>query len=398
MTTTRRHLTLLASLAMGASAWAAVGGAASATTEPPDDTAATPADTAAAADTAVAATDDSSAATDAAPADDLTIGFVTHVVGNPFIQQIIDAAEFAAEDLGVGIEVTGPAGGDADAQLTAAQNVVSAGADGLAVSVPGESMANGLNDIVESGVPVVQFNLLSTSVDAPYVGERSTESGRILGQQVLEILGGTEATGQVIIGNCFPGFPVLENRATGVQEALADAPGLEILGPFDVTVDPASNYAAWEALLAANPDAVALIGLCAPDLASLGPLQEANPDSDFVAGGYDLTEDNLAAIQDGFADVAIGQTPFMQGYLPVYMLVDALRNGVELDLSFVDAGTEVVTADRVIEPFGLPEITFDELLELAASPEAAREYYQPLVDGVIAEWQDSVEPIEAESE
>ncbi|MDF2733260.1 MAG: ribose transport system substrate-binding protein [Desertimonas sp.] len=375
MTTTRRHAAVLTSLAAAAAMW--VSGAAAGTTVPPDDTA---------------------GAAGSTPDDDLTIGFVTHVVGNPFIQQIIDAAEFAAEDLGVAIEVTGPAGGDADAQLTAAQNVVSAGADGLAVSVPGESMANGLNEIIESGVPVVQFNLLSTSVDAPYVGERSVESGRILGGQVLEMLGGAEATGQVILGNCFPGFPVLENRAVGVQEALAEAPGLEILGPFDVTVEAASNYAAWESLLAANPEAVALIGLCAPDLASLGPLQEANPDIDFIAGGYDLTEDNLAAIQDGFADVAIGQTPFMQGYLPVYMLVDALRNGTELELSFVDAGTEIVTADRVIEPFGLPEITFDELLELAASPDAAREYYQPLVDGVIADWQEHVEPIEAESE
>jgi ABC-type sugar transport system substrate-binding protein len=387
MSRNRRHGPLLA-FAVAATVSFAVAPAAMATgtTEPPEGT------------SAATQPSEGSTAAAATPDDDLTIGFVTHVVGNPFIQQIIDAAEFAAEDLGVGIEVTGPAGGDADAQLTAAQNVVSAGADGLAVSVPGESMANGLNEIVDSGVPVVQFNLLSTSVNAPYVGEKSTESGRILGGQVLELLGGPEATGQVIIGNCFPGFPVLENRATGVQEALAEAPGLEILGPFDVTVDPASNYAAWESLLAANPEAVALIGLCAPDLASLGPLQEANPDSDFVAGGYDLTEDNLAAIQDGFADVAIGQTPFMQGYLPVYMLVDALRNGTELDLSFIDAGTEIVTADRVIEPFGLPELTFDELLELAASPEAAREYYQPLVDGVIANWQDSLEPIEAESE
>ena len=329
MTTTRRNAAVLAAAALTAT-W--VTGAAAATTVPPDDSAAADA----------SAPVDSAAAGASTPDDDLTIGFVTHVVGNPFIQQIIDAAEFAAEDLGVAIEVTGPAGGDADAQLTAAQNVVSAGADGLAVSVPGESMANGLNDIVDSGVPVVQFNLLSTSVNAPYVGERSTESGRLLGGQVLELLGGAEATGQVIIGNCFPGFPVLENRAVGVQEALAEAPGLEILGPFDVTVDPASNYAAWESLLAANPEAVALIGLCAPDLASLGPLQEANPDSDFIAGGYDLTEDNLAAIQDGFADVAIGQTPFMQGYLPVYMLVDALRNGTELELSFIDAGTEIV--------------------------------------------------------
>jgi hypothetical protein len=82
----------------------------------------------------------------------------------------------------------------------------------------------------------------------------------------------------------------------------------------------------------------------------------------------------------------------------VYMLVDALRNGTELDPSFIDSGTEIITGDRVIEPYGLPELTFDELLEIAASPEAAREYYQPLVDGVIAEWPDHVEPIEAESE
>jgi ribose transport system substrate-binding protein len=376
MSITRRRGPLLA-LAVGATVSFAAAPAAMATgtTEPP-------------ADTAGATT----------PDDDLTIGFVTHVVGNPFIGQIIDAAEFAAEDLGVAIEVTGPPGGEADEQLTLAEGLVSSGVDGLATSVPAESMANGLNDIIDSGVPVVQFNLLSTGVNAPYVGERSTESGRILGQQVLELLGGAEATGQVILGNCFPGFQVLENRAAGVQEALADAPGLEVLGPFDVTVDPAANYAAWESLLAANPDAVALIGLCAPDLASLGPLQEANPDSDFVAAGYDFTEDNLAAIEDGFADIALGQTPFMQGYLPVYMLVDALRNGTELDLSFVDSGTEIITGDRVIEPYGLPELTFDELLEIAASPEAAREYYQPLVDGVIAEWQDHVEPIEAESE
>ncbi len=194
MTTTRRHAAVLTSLAAAAAMW--VSGAAAGTTVPPDDTA---------------------GAAGSTPDDDLTIGFVTHVVGNPFIQQIIDAAEFAAEDLGVAIEVTGPAGGDADAQLTAAQNVVSAGADGLAVSVPGESMANGLNEIIESGVPVVQFNLLSTSVDAPYVGERSVESGRILGGQVLEMLGGAEATGQVILGNCFPGFPVLENRASACR-------------------------------------------------------------------------------------------------------------------------------------------------------------------------------------
>ena len=71
-----------------------------------------------------------------------------------------------------------------------------------------------------------------------------------------------------------------------------------------------------------------------------------------------------------------------------------------MDLSaggFLDAGTEIVTADSVTEPFGLPALTFAELEAMAADPAAARAYYQPLVDGVIANWADRLEPIENES-
>ena len=248
----------------------------------------------------------------------------------------------------------------------------------------------------------MQFNLLVTSVKAPYVGERSVESGRILGQKVLEKLGGASATGKVIIGNCFPGFPVLENRAKGVQESLAAAAGIEILGPFDVKVAANENYAAWEALLSANPDAKALVGLCAPDIASLGKLQAANADTPFVSGGYDLTAENLAEIKAGqrlrqprpdavHAGLPAGQDagrhdPWQHHGRPV-------KAG-----GFLDAGTEIVTADSVEEPFGLPPLTFAELEEIAASPEKAREYYQPLVDGVIADWPTNVEPIANESQ
>jgi ABC-type sugar transport system substrate-binding protein len=330
----------------------------------------------------------------------IKLGFVTHVLGNPFIQQIIDGAKAAAKDLNVDLQVTGPEGGDADAQLKAVQSLVAAGVKGVATSVPGASMASTLNDIVKSGVPIVQFNLLVTSVKAPYVGERSVESGRILGAKVLDKLGGTSATGQVIIGNCFPGIPVLENRAKGVKESLSKATGIKILGPFDVKVAANENYAAWEALLAATPTAKALVGLCAPDIASLGKLQAANKDKPFVSGGYDLTAENLAQLKNGNAYVSLGQTPFMQGYLPIKILADTVRGISKVDLSaggFLDAGTEIVTADSVSEPYSLPPLTFAQLEELAASPDKARTYYQPLVDGVIADWATKIEPIANES-
>ena len=326
----------------------------------------------------------------------IQIAFVTHVRGNPFIQQIIEGAQAAADDLGVELVTGGPEAFDADAQLRLIQDFVAAGADGVATSIAGESMANGLNELIDSGIPVVQFNLLSTSVNAPYVGERSTESGRILGNAVLEQLGGESATGTVIIGVCVQGFPVLENRGRGVAEALSAAPGLEVLGPFDVGVDPVDNYSRWEQQLAANPDAVALIGLCAPDVESLGRLKEASG-ADFVAGGYDLTEGNLNAVQEGNAFVTLGQSAFVQGYLPVALLVHSIRTGEPLAPAFYDSGTQVVTADSVDMANGLPALAFDDLIALSTDPAGTAEYYTPWTECVTGPgWKCSAEPIENE--
>jgi ABC-type sugar transport system substrate-binding protein len=334
----------------------------------------------------------------AARADDITIGFVTHAQGNPFVEQIVDGAKAAAADLGVTLKVQESPGGSPEGQLKLAQGLVNAGAAGVASSMPGDAMAKGMNDIVASGVPVVQFNILSKSVKGPYVGERSTQSGRILGKMVVDKLGGASAKGKVIIGNCFPGFPVLENRAKGVEESLKAAPGLTVLGPFDVKVSAVDNYNHWEQLYAANPDAVAMIGLCAPDIASLGKLNAANGDK-FVAGGYDLTAENLAAIKGGHAYVSLGQSPFVQGYLPIVLLVDAIRNKTPLPVGFYNSGTQVVTANSVDMGPGLPKVTFEQLEKLAADPKATAEFYKAWSKSVTGvPTPPGMQPIEAESE
>ena len=192
-------------------------------------------------------------------------------------------------------------------------------------------------------------------------------------------------------------MPVLENRSKGVQESLKAAPGLNVLGPFDVKVSEVENYNRWEQLYAANPDAVAMIGLCAPDIASLGKLNAANGDK-FVAGGYDLTEPNLKAIQDGHAFVSIGQSAFVQGYLPIALIVDSIKNDKPLEVGFYNAGAQIVTADSVDMGNGLPAISFEEAIRLAGDPAATAEYYKPWTDKVKADPTAGREPIEAEAE
>jgi ABC-type sugar transport system substrate-binding protein len=332
-----------------------------------------------------------------ASAEDINLGFVTHAQGNSFIQQIIDGAQAAAKDLGVNLEVAQQLNNQAEIQLKFVQTFANAGAQGVASSIPGDAVAKGVNELIDMGLKFVQYNTLSTGIKAPYVGEKSVQSGRILGKMIVDKLGGAEAKGTVILGVCFPGVPVLVNREKGVMESLKAAPGLTVLGPYDVKVSEVENYNKWQQLYAANPDAVAMIGLCAPDIASLGKINAENGDK-FVAGGYDLTEPNLKAIQDRHAYVSIGQSAFVQGYLPIALLVNSIKNDKPLEVGFYDAGAQIVTADSVDMGNGLPAISFEEAIRLAGDPAATAEYYKPWTEKVAADPTAGMQPIAAEAE
>lgn len=330
--------------------------------------------------------------------DDLVIGVVTAHHLDQFQERIWVGARAAAERMGVELRLAAPDAFDPEAQLALVQDMVNSGVDGISTPATSESMAGALNDIVAGGVPLVTFNIRSETVNAPYVGEQSTENARVLGRAVVEKLGGSDVTGKVITGLCAPGFPVLENRGRGVAEGLATAPGIEVLGPFDVKLAATANYAAWEALAQAHPDAIAMIGLCAPDIATLAKVKAAGG-YDWLISGYDTTPENLEAIDSGAAWMAMGQSETLQGYMPVVMLVETLRAGKDaVEVGYLDSGAEVVTRDQVVQPYNLPEITFDELRALAEDNDALIEYYNhATIDGPLADWASLLQPLENES-
>jgi ABC-type sugar transport system substrate-binding protein len=162
------------------------------------------------------------------------------------------------------------------------------------------------------------------------------------------------------------------------------ASGLTVIGPLNVGVDPAANFTAWEQARAAHPDVKAMIGLCAPDVASLGKLNADHGDK-IIAGGYDETPENLAAIKQGHAFVSLGQSPYIQGYLPIKMIVDALRAGTKVPQGFIDSGEEVVTAANV-----------DEITARESDPAKIRAYFKHLLDTRFKDPSAIIEPIENE--
>ena len=136
-----------------------------------------------------------------------------------------------------------------------------------------------------------------------------------------------------------------------------------MLGPFDVKVSAVENYNQWEQLYAANPDAIALIGLCAPDIASLGKLNAANGDK-FVAGGYDLTEREPRRDQ-GRPRLCHARPERLRAGLSAGRAAGQRDQGEEgaAGPGFYNSGTQIVTADSVDMGNGLPAVTYDQAQE-----------------------------------
>ena len=149
---------------------------------------------------------------------------------------------------------------------------------------------------------------------------------------------------------CAPGVGVLVERYRGFKKGMAGT-RYKISDPFDVNTENTANYGAWENLAGANPETVAIVGLCFNGYAEPGEAQSA--DQKPVAhrrlrsGPRDARRCKAGTVQ-----VVLGQHPYLQGYLPVVALARHLRDKQPLPQGWIDIGTEVVTRENVDSIYG----------------------------------------------
>jgi simple sugar transport system substrate-binding protein len=292
------------------------------------------------------------AAQDATPAadnSDIEIAYVLHGL-NTFTERMKVGAEDAAKDMGVTLEVFGDASFDTPTHQAFFETALQRGFDGIAVvTLPGDQWITPIQQAVDAGVPLVGANVtgLETAL-AAWVGQDEYNSGVILGGEMLkafEAAGISE--GKIAVGTCSAAAKVLQDRDAGLRKAF-EGSSFEILPTQEVLIPVPDNYARWENFMAANPDAVGAVGLCSIDIPNLAQLKERTGGT-WLIGGYDLDPPTLQAIQDGWAQVTVGQQEYLQGYLPVRMLAEHLINGTPLVEEWLETPTEVVTAENVAD-------------------------------------------------
>jgi ABC-type sugar transport system substrate-binding protein len=296
------------------------------------------------------------------PAEKPFFGFVMHNFETEFTVNIKNGAEAACAELGVDCEVTGPAKFDPPVAIGMFEGLLSKNPSGMAlVPNPQDPWKPILNQYAEEAKIIMVANGDSPGTPRQaYFGADEVAFGKALAQAVIDA--GT-TSGKVIIGSCYPPALPLQLRDEGAREVFAAYPDIEVLETFDSTAEQTTNYAFWENIVTAHPDIAAGIGLCTfegPTFADLMP----KLDFDFVAVTADLIPETLDAIRKGDVDAAIGQHPFLQGYLPIYYMAKYALDGEPMPEGQVLLPAEIVTADNL-----------DEVVERQTDPQKAIEWY-----------------------
>lgn len=277
----------------------------------------------------------------------IKIGYVLHGL-NEFTQVIKQGAEDAARAENVSVDVAGPAGFVETDAIAMFEGMAQKQVQGLVViPMPGEVWVTPIRQATTAGIPVVTANVSSPdSAATTWFGQDEFASGVILaGELRMALAAQGTSRGRIVVGICKPGVVVLEQRYRGLKQGFAGS-DFELSNAFDVNTENSANYGAWENLAGANAETVAMVGLCSMDLPNLAKLKTRTK-AKWLVASYDLGRETLDALRAGTVQIALGQHPYLQGYLPVAALAQHLRDKKPLPTGWIDVGTEVVTRANV---------------------------------------------------
>lgn len=285
---------------------------------------------------------------------DIEVVVISGPLNDPFFSAMSAGAEQAGKDLGIKVNYTAPKdlsnlGPDlsrlGDAALASKPDAV------VASEFLTDAQDPGLKKIADAGIPVAYINAgpnWEKLGGFTYVGEDPTLFGERAGEKLAE-----DGARNVLCVNHVPGNPTLEQRCTGVTDALKTAGGkAKVLTiPADQSTNPTSVTNAIAGALRSDDsiDGVLTLG---SGIAENAKRAIESADSDAILGTGDLSKNVLKFIKDGSISFAIDQQPYLQGYYGVL----AAAQKVELGLQPVG---QIRTA-----PLFVTKDTVDQVIEL----------------------------------
>ncbi len=255
-------------------------------------------------------------------------------------------AERTAKELGdVEVIWRGPENADQLRQKEILESFISQHVDGIAIScLNGDFLTETIDRAIAQGIPVTTWDS-----DAPkskrlaFYGVDDLASGRILGEQAVELLGGQ---GEVAIITSM-GATNLERRLAGVKEVLAQHPGMKIVEVYDIKEDPVRCAELIASGTNRYPNLGAWISVGGWPVFTKNALASVDPSKTKVIS-FDTIPPAPELLKEGKVQVLLGQKYFGWGSESVRLLHDIVK-GRRPAHPIIDSGVDVVTSRNVDE-------------------------------------------------
>ncbi len=252
-------------------------------------------------------------------------------------------AEREAKTLGnVDVIWRGPENADQLKQKEILESFITQHVDGIAIScLNGDFLADTINKAIDAGIPVVTWDS-----DAPkskrlaFYGVDDYASGRIMGEQAVELLGGT---GKVAIITSV-GAANLQRRLDGVKAVLAQHTGIEVVEIYDIKEDPVRCNEIIASGTNRYPDLGAWISVGGWPVFTRNALEAVPAGTKVIS--FDTIPPAPDLLKAGKVQVLLGQKYFGWGSESVRLLAD-IKAGKPPASPIVDSGVDVVTAKNV---------------------------------------------------
>ncbi|MBV9004982.1 MAG: sugar ABC transporter substrate-binding protein [Solirubrobacterales bacterium] len=244
---------------------------------------------------------------------------VNHVTTNPFFTPTQNGASDACKLLGCSYSWTGSQTSNVSEMVNALNSAVSAGANGVGVSLVDLTAFNApVSKALSSGIPVVAYNAdAPTNPRLAYIGQDLYLSGQEMGTHIANLV----PSGDVALFIATPGALNIQPRING---ALATLKSHSSITPHVVATGAAvpAELSVINSYATGHPNTKGYFAVDAGSTQGLAQtIQKLGLRSKGVkGGGYDLTPVTEQLLAAGEIDFTIDQQPYLQGFYPILQL------------------------------------------------------------------------------
>ncbi|ADD43281.1 sugar ABC transporter substrate-binding protein [Stackebrandtia nassauensis] len=292
--------------------------------------------------------------------DGLKIGLITKTETNPFFVKMKDGAQKAAKEAGA--ELTTAAGksdGDNESQVTAIENMITAGVDGILITPNDtEAIVPSIKKARDVGITVIALDTPTEPQDATdaLFATDNERAGELIGEYAKALLGDTKP--KIATLDLAPGITVGKLRHDGFLKGFGVTDkDPAVVCSQDTQGDQGKGQTAMENCLQSDPDINLVYTINEPAaLGAYSAIDAAGKTKDVTIVSVDGGCTGVEAVKDGKIAATSQQYPLDMAAKGVTAIADKVNDGKDVS-GYTDTGVNLVT-DKPVDGVESKDVEF----------------------------------------